>query len=1192
MSDSVNIALNELHKELFDLSARNPLLNCKLDSLYWYDENQTQINKLWKKARLYEKEYALETLLHIHSFIKWSPTPDKFYISPLIVSPTSIVKKKKINDEFTIETEEEFQLNPVWEHYFKSNFDYEIPPLSSPKEFSKELQEQLSSKENKVVLIDDIHHEGWCIINTSAIGVFNYKKAVLGKDYEAIKLQPSPSIEALINGGVLSDVIDPQKINGVDNTQEQAINEALTNHLTIQGPPGTGKSHTIVALINEILTQGKRVLFVSEKKSALDVVHSRLKAIGLDKITAYVQGNNKSKNEFYKGLKASWKALNEFENKEIDEPHSGENDLLTYYKESLLNYRDSIGCSMNELIQKILQQPNQKIEIKGETPSLKIWDESIDLLHFLEKRVIQEFDKDHLYQCSFAYLNKSVFIDSDPVLTLEKRLQKVIDHLNELSKIQKKLDLDKDLKSLTQLCVSSSVMAMVDNIQMDLLVHDTKLYKSFNNWAKKYELVKAKLNQAVAANKKWKSKPSLSEVIELLDLIKNKRPKRGILSSLKRQRLLNEKFVGFSPQISDEAKIKLLESLRLEWRLAGELEEISIKLNHNLGIENPEHDIKHIRDLRRKLDKVAPNDYMFLLEQENHLEVVRELANFHPKIQELQTLLRFIFDLIEEKSIQEMKLLASETFKDLPVLTKWLEEVRNYFKLPSTVRNFVRLNPYPSELLTRSVCLNALLVETRFEPVFKDLNGTSITRALNSLIKNEKFARKFQAKKIVEEAREQIRTHEKLLTTPASKLKAPKKEEKKALRQSKKVLFNELGKRQRFMPVHTFYDQTENWLKDVFKVWIMNPLSVSEQLPLQSELFDYVIFDESSQIPLEDAIPAIHRAKNVIVVGDEHQMPPSNFFSANEETKTLLQQAQFAFKNVMLKWHYRSEHPALIQFSNRLFYENELITFPPVREENPIDFVKVNGTFDAGKNEAEVAQIIEEIKNLGVVNFDKIGVVAFSLQQAELIQKEITKQLPNSEDILVRNLENVQGVERDYIIISVGYGYDEENNFRMNFGPINQESGLNRLNVLVTRAKIKLIVVTSISAFDFKMSDNPGVQTLQDFLNYAEHGYQLLEFGSEGNMGIKTTRQLLEENKLDVKFYDSTQQIGFNAFVQHSTGKILLIDPTLGETEIDDLSTIYGVVQERFSKSLILLSLDFQNNLARTKDKILAFFKL
>ena len=104
MSDSVNIALNELHKELFDLSARNPLLNCKLDSLYWYDENQTQINKLWKKARLYEKEYALETLLHIHSFIKWSPTPDKFYISPLIVSPTSIVKKKKINDEFTIKS--------------------------------------------------------------------------------------------------------------------------------------------------------------------------------------------------------------------------------------------------------------------------------------------------------------------------------------------------------------------------------------------------------------------------------------------------------------------------------------------------------------------------------------------------------------------------------------------------------------------------------------------------------------------------------------------------------------------------------------------------------------------------------------------------------------------------------------------------------------------------------------------------------------------------------------------------------------------------------------------------------------------------------------------------------------------------------------------------------------------------------
>ena len=130
----------------------------------------------------------------------------------------------------------------------------------------------------------------------------------------------------------------------------------------------------------------------------------------------------------------------------------------------------------------------------------------------------------------------------------------------------------------------------------------------------------------------------------------------------------------------------------------------------------------------------------------------------------------------------------------------------------------------------------------------------------------------------------------------------------------------------------------EKLLSEMQKVWVMNPLSVSERLACKKDLFDVVIFDEASQIPLEDAVPAIYRSKQIVVVGDEKQMPPSSFFASHSESQTLLDKASLSFSKEMFKWHYRSEHPALIQFSNKQFYEDELLTFPSNSADFPINF--------------------------------------------------------------------------------------------------------------------------------------------------------------------------------------------------------------------------------------------------------------
>lgn len=1195
MPNNWNIALENLEKSLFDISAKNPLINLNPKKLFQLDsEDESLLKKIYQRSQWYKREYDLPTLLYVSHVIVWpNPNSGELFISPFLYHSGSIRMKRKIDREFDISYDDTWEFNPVLEHLFHQHFDFILPKTTSKDEFISAFCTLLNTKENKIQYLETFDpNVAWSISPINAIGNFNYKKSLLVKDLQQIKLQPSKSLIDLLEGAHYEST-PPKLLKGfeqVDLSQKSAINRAINHHLVIQGPPGTGKSHTIVSLIGQLLEMNKRVLFVSEKKSALEVVHNRLKKDGLGEISCFVNHETDAKKSFYNTLKKSWKKLEE--NPVISEvPIHKSAPLIDYYLEKTSSHRENLDASILDLIERLIQSPPDSSKIiSGSYPELKIWQANLEYLAFLEKRVSQEYDAELITQASFTQLNKSVFLDNDPILILEKRLFKILEIAKEANNIQRDLSINLDLKSFVQLCVSASVLAMVNNVQMDLLVHGSKLYKSFNTWVKKYELTRTKLTQVQSANRKWRNKPSLSEVIELIDLIQNKRPARGILGVLKRQRLLNEKFAGFSPQLSDEAKLKLLESLRLEWRLDGELNEIKIKLEHNLGISNPEQEISLIKDLRRKLDQVAPNDYMFLLEQENHLETVRVLANFHPKLQEIQQLIRFIFQENNFPIITQLEETTQRIINDLPILTKWVEEVRKYFELPKDVRQYIQSNPYSVQELSNQLNYYYLLRETRFESQFKEINGANLIKSLKHEKSDNKVDKKHRIEQIINQHKLQKLNKEKLLITPASKLKDADKELKKDLRKGKKTILKELGKRQQHMPVNQLIEDSFDWIKDIFSVWIMNPLTVSEQLPFLTSWFDYVIFDESSQIPLEDSIPSIQRAKQIIVVGDEHQMPPSNFFSGRDDTTTLLQQAQLSFENVMLKVHYRSEHPGLIQFSNRMFYENELILFPPIHQETPIQFNKVDGVFENGINQSEALAIKDFIVEIPITKFEQYGIIAFSQAQAEHIEKTLRSNGIPTENLLIRNLENVQGIERDHILISVGYGYNQEGQFRLNFGPVNQEFGINRLNVLFTRAKKELQLFSSVSFRDFNYSDNPGVQMLQDFLHYAENlSSDNFEF-SHPNPAIDFVKEILEEKKIETVFYPANHHIGFNSFVQHNTSKILLVNPGVRDGEIEDLHTIYEVLNKRFKSLDILLSNDILFQKEASKNKILTFF--
>ena len=357
--------------------------------------------------------------------------------------------------------------------------------------------------------------------------------------------------------------------------------------------------------------------------------------------------------------------------------------------------------------------------------------------------------------------------------------------------------------------------------------------------------------------------------------------------------------------------------------------------------------------------------------------------------------------------------------------------------------------------------------------------------------------------------------------------------------------------------IRTIFNQTANVIQDIFPVMLMSPLSTAQYIDPNFPKFDLIIFDEASQIPTDISVGAISRAENCIVVGDPKQMPPTNFFGSNnidennielEDLESLLDDCLAAnFPEKHLKWHYRSNHESLIHFSNRTYYNSNLLTYPSsTKLDSQVSFKNINGIYRRGNgriNEEEANYIVNLLINhLKSESKDSIGVVTFNSQQQNLIENLLEeklientdldeKNINSKESIFVKNLENVQGDERDIIIFSTTFGPDEEGKMTMNFGPLNNEGGWRRLNVAVTRARKEMLVISSFEPEDIDLNRTKaeGVKSLKGFLEYARN-YRILppvnrNIVRESNSIITTL-----QNELEEKGYSSQINIGNSEF--------------------------------------------------------------
>lgn len=373
------------------------------------------------------------------------------------------------------------------------------------------------------------------------------------------------------------------------------------------------------------------------------------------------------------------------------------------------------------------------------------------------------------------------------------------------------------------------------------------------------------------------------------------------------------------------------------------------------------------------------------------------------------------------------------------------------------------------------------------------------------------------------------------------------------------ILNRNIGNGGRGTSIRDLLDQIPELIKKLCPCMLMSPMSVAQYLSPSKHKFDIVIFDEASQMPTSEAVGAIARGEALIVVGDPKQMPPTSFFNStnvNEEEadiddmESILEDCRtLQIPALQLNWHYRSQHESLIAFSNNEYYNGSLITFPSVDDkQTKVQYVPIDGVYDKGgkrSNQAEAQAIVDEVvRRLNMEDGDKhsIGIISFSVVQQSLIEDLLQERLDHDKDlrekaekmyepIFVKNLENVQGDERDIILFSIGYGPDKDGKVSMNFGPLNNQGGERRLNVAVSRSRQEMMVFSSLrsSQIDLKRSKAKGVEGLKHFLEYAE---QQVLIQNENTIKTSNDSLIAEQiaNALRKKGYNANTCIGKSQF--------------------------------------------------------------
>jgi superfamily I DNA and/or RNA helicase len=1073
-TDTEKYNLEDFISELSQISYTDLLIqvNPENKSVILIEENfddvvnlpfSSKLNQILKIAINHKKVSDIQSLCLCSYLLKWT-FRGKILNTPIFLSPITY-KQNKIKNICEFKRDKnEFFINPFLIKSFKTEFDIDLEIDNQENNFDfliKEFQENLKK-----------HEFDFEIITLNLIGNFHHHRYEILKDLEELinSKNENQLVRILLGDETESSIekIELSKNNcfETDSDQKEIFKLIENNNLLVQGPPGTGKTQVLANLLSKLLLKNEKQLLVSEKKVALSVLFKKLESRNLHHF-AFVFSSDVKNGDFIKHLKKTWTFL---ENLELEKKINL--NLSEQYLQQIQQYLDKLNhvklfgnLSLSEIQGVSKSDDFSKIRYNSNLPEYDIWLDS--------KNVVEELFRNLKNPFLVSYLKNGTYRSIENFDTI---LTQTIQDFKLLSE-KFALETPKDLEILFKQTLRVQLIENEQNKKYFELILSKSKQNKFLKLQKQYKIQVNKLEFVEKELDNWIKIPNLSEIETFISDIEKTNFIVKIKAKSRIKKFLKNKHVDLYfalKNLSEYHKINS-EKLKIENELIA------------LGIENPNNELSYVSYLIQQIYSSSENELnlVYNFDEAKKSNLITE----NKRIEKFRQTINTYFNFDENTKLNDI---LSSLLENLPQL---IHEKNKISKLSAAlIENFKNVENF--EAFELSVLKSNWIKFTSIYPEFSNFTGEKLKELLNKTIQFEKSENELFSEEILLKKLADFRNFNQLLATNSTKLNASQKELKKKLKTGKSILVKEFSKSKQHRSLRELLSSdAQLWIDLLCPIHLSTPLMVSRNYTLNSDLFQFVIFDEASQLVLPKAISCVQRAKRMLIAGDAQQMSPSSYFMGKISSVDLLHQASYYLPKTSLKHHYRSIHGELIKFSNKYFYNNELIVYPSSeKKEQVIQFHYLeNATFENRENPVEAKEVarflmknIDSKKTIGLVTFSEQQLICiykqFNSSELALIEEKIKNKL-----LFFRTLEQVQGEECDHLIISFAYGKDTNGKFHLRFGPLNQTNGSKRLNVLFTRAKERIDFFSSVKSSDFELSANESINLLRIYLQDIEN---------------------------------------------------------------------------------------------------------
>lgn len=1170
---------------------------------------------LYRKARADIEEGGSNTLFVALGMLRWTPTgvaTDSR--APMILVPVRLERASARSKPVLVRHDDDTVFNLTLLQMLKQDFGIDMPDLAGdlPRD---------DSGVDVARIWDMVRHRvrnvpGFEVTEDVILGTFSFAKYLMWKDLadRTERLKEAPLVRHLIDTprepfATPSSFIEPREIDrriapsevfaplNADSSQLVAVHASgQSGDFVLEGPPGTGKSETIGNIIAHNLALGNRVLFVSEKMAALDVVYRRLKEVGLGDFCLELHSNKANKKAVLDQLDTAWSSHDTLDQAEwareaeqlatLRERLNGLVDALHAPGPAGFSARDAIGRALRhgDLHRVDLDWPQRQGPV-GFAPTPEAFEDLCAAARRLGQR-FSETDAEDFETFAGIGTEEWNFAWQGKVVETARRLgQTAQSLLAARTALAQRLDLG-EMRSREE----AAALAELTRCLPHCLATD--------------------LGFALTSE----GRNALEGLSALLPLLERWQAARGQLPQ------------GYRDEALPSAPIKawLAERAEAQGRSfltrGGALKKLRAAITAQIGSggETPENDLEKLDDLatlQRQMTKIAGTlpegtPWKGLATPTQSLraaitggEALRaamlHLGDAGHDIVTLRAALRLRLcesrDLLEQGGTTDRAgadlRAALEAFNAAEAEWNGLTAPAGQAPVPHPLDLLIKTTGAVAERARR---LNAWCgwVSVRRDAEEKGLGA--LARALEEsrldhaetveamrtaycrwaapeLIDANPLLRRFSATSQAADIADFRRVDAAFAKLTAAYVRARLSGEipdrQTTADPGLGVLARQLQRGTRAAPVRQLVKEMGPSLTRLTPCLMMSPLSVAQFLPAENELFDLVVFDEASQITVPDAIGAIARGRRSIIVGDPKQMPPTNFFSRDAgdddgdgmimaDLESILDEALAARVPLhRLTGHYRSRHESLIAFSNHAYYEGQLVTYPAAdTRDTAVRLERVNGIYARGKGrnnpqeaQAIVAALVAHLKDPARRHLS-IGVVTLNTEQQRLVENlldDARRSDPSlekyfglnvAEPVFVKNLETVQGDQRDVILISICYGPTEPGaqTISMNFGPLNQKGGERRLNVAITRATSEVVIFCSFdpAMIDLTRTNSEAVRDLKHYLEFAAQGPSALgrAVRAHGHSDFESDFEMAVAERLRAKGWTIRTQIGVSKF--------------------------------------------------------------